>query len=126
MKFALFAATLLLVAVLGGCAVGSWTRPNTTRSELYEDREQCEQQAAKTYPVRSISINVDANAIARADAADACLRAKGYVFKIGSSLAAPATTAAMNGGDPGDMEGYCDSHCVRGLVCSNHVCIRPY
>lgn len=94
MKFTVISAAMLLVSILGGCAVGTWTRPNTTGAELYTDREQCEQDAAKTYPVRSISSNVDANAITRADAVDGCLRAKGYVFKIGGNVAAPAPVAA--------------------------------
>lgn len=76
-------AKLFLVALLSGCAVGGWTRPNTTRIELEEDRNQCAAQAARKYPVVMVSTNFDANAISRSDAADACLRGKGYVFKIG-------------------------------------------
>jgi hypothetical protein len=41
---------LLCAASIAGCAVG-WTRPNTTESEFYGDRYQCEQDSARMYPV---------------------------------------------------------------------------
>lgn len=37
------------VGLLSGCAM-VWTRPNTTEAEFYQDRYQCEQQAAQMYP----------------------------------------------------------------------------
>lgn len=76
-------AALLFFVLVSGCAVGSWTRPNVTKAEFYEDRDQCEIQAKNKYPVTMVSMSFDANAIPRSDAVDACLRAKGYVFKIG-------------------------------------------
>ncbi len=76
-------ANLCLVVLLGGCAIGAWSRPNTTRTELEEDRNRCALEAARKYPVVTVSTNFDANAIPRSDAIDACLRNKGYVFKIG-------------------------------------------
>jgi len=81
--FVCILANVLLCVLLSGCAVGSWTRPNATMSEFYEDRDECELQAERRYPVTMVSMNYDANAIPRSDAVDACLRSKGYVFKIG-------------------------------------------
>lgn len=43
-------AVLATFALLEGCAMG-WTRPNTTEAQFNQDRFQCEQQAASTYPV---------------------------------------------------------------------------
>lgn len=43
-------ALLASVFALGGCAFG-WSRPNTTETEFYQDRYQCEQEAARMYPV---------------------------------------------------------------------------
>jgi hypothetical protein len=83
MKSGLVFANVVLLALLGSCAIGSWTRPNTTRADLYEDKNYCEEQAASKYPVVMASTNFDANAIPRSNAVDACLRSKGYVFKIG-------------------------------------------
>jgi len=41
--------------------------------------------------------------------------------------ATPSPDAAPTGtGNVGDTGGYCDNACVRGLVCSNHTCIKPY
>jgi hypothetical protein len=77
------AAVGLLVVLLGGCAIGGWTRPNTSRDQLDEDRNQCGLEAGRKYPVVMASTNFDANAIPRSNAVDACLRNKGYVFKIG-------------------------------------------
>jgi hypothetical protein len=37
------------VALLGGCA-SRWSRPNTSESQFYQDRYQCEQDAARSYP----------------------------------------------------------------------------
>jgi hypothetical protein len=76
---ATFVSTLILV-LLGGCAM-QWSRPNVTKEELAQDRDQCEQQAQDTYPVVMLSSNIDANAITRSNAVDACLRSKGYVFR---------------------------------------------
>lgn len=83
MNFVRTLSYVLLLALASGCAVGSWTRPNTTKVEYYDDRDRCELQAKARYPVMMVSANFDANAIYRSDAVDACLRAKGYVFKIG-------------------------------------------
>jgi len=41
---------IVCVVFLAGCAAG-WSRPNTTEAEFYQDRFQCEQQAASMYPV---------------------------------------------------------------------------
>jgi hypothetical protein len=76
---AAFLGTLILV-LLGGCAM-QWSRPNVTKEELAQDRDQCEQEAQTNYPVVMLSNNIDANAITRSNAVDACLRAKGYVFR---------------------------------------------
>jgi hypothetical protein len=54
-SFLTFVGTLLLVPLLGGCAMG-WSRPNTTEAEFKLDRFECEQQATKTYPVVITSI----------------------------------------------------------------------
>lgn len=72
-------STLILV-LLGGCAM-HWSRPNGTKEELAQDRDQCEERAQSTYPVVMLSNNIDANAITRSSAVDACLRSKGYIFK---------------------------------------------
>jgi hypothetical protein len=33
---------------------------------------------------------------------------------------------ASSTGVVGDLGGYCDTACVRGLICSNHTCIKAY
>ena len=43
--------------------------------------------------------------------------------------ATPSPNAGPTGagaGTVGDSGGYCDTACVRGLICSNHTCIKPY
>ena len=45
-----FPAILFFTVSIAGCAVG-WTRPNTTESQFYSDRYQCEQDSARMYPV---------------------------------------------------------------------------
>ena len=41
--------------------------------------------------------------------------------------ATPSPDGAVKGtGVIGDTGGYCDNACVRGLVCSNHTCVKPY
>lgn len=102
---------LTSVMLLAGCAMG-WTRPDTTASEFYQDKMQCEQQAAQMYPpayvqnsyqapamtscqrygnrvdcitnpgVSSVSPGYDANALNRNMAMGDCLRGKGYTYKI--------------------------------------------
>lgn len=47
----------LFVVLLTGCAIG-WERPNTTEAEFYQDRYQCEQQAAQMYPVAIVQRTV--------------------------------------------------------------------
>jgi hypothetical protein len=47
----------LCIVVLAGCAIG-WSRPNTTEAEFYQDRYQCEQQAAQMYPVAMVQRTV--------------------------------------------------------------------
>ena len=44
----------------------------------------------------------------------------------GCATPAPPDTSATSNGNIGDVGGYCENACVRGLVCSNHTCIRPY
>lgn len=39
----------IVVSALAGC--GGWSRPNTTEAQFYQDRSQCEYQAATAYPV---------------------------------------------------------------------------
>jgi len=41
---------LIALCLLAGCAT-KWSRPNTTEQEFYQDRFQCEQDAASMYPV---------------------------------------------------------------------------
>jgi len=55
MKSLLTFANVLLPLILGGCAMG-WSRPNTTEAEFKLDRFECEQQAARIYPVVIASI----------------------------------------------------------------------
>ena len=104
---------LFLVMTLAGCAMG-WTRPNTTTSELYQDKMECEKQAVRMYPpayvqntyqspattscqsygnhaectttpgTRMVSTGQDANAAYRRKATNDCLRGKGYTYKIGN------------------------------------------
>ena len=55
-------ATLLLplglcAAILSGCAIG-WSRPNTTEAEFNQDRYECQQQAARMYPVMMVQSTV--------------------------------------------------------------------
>jgi hypothetical protein len=103
---------VLGVMLLAGCAMG-WTRPDTTASEFYQDKMQCEQQAVQMYPPSyahntyqspamtscqtygnhvecmtnpgtvSTTPGYDANAVNRNMAIGECLRGKGYVYKIG-------------------------------------------
>jgi hypothetical protein len=149
---------LAALVALGGCAmVGQWTRPNTTEPEFYQDRFQCEQQAASMYPTVIASsggsgigtvqtncttygsqtncttspgitprpIQYDANAGARTGAINTCLRSKGYVFKIGGNTATPDARPTDNA-DIGELGGYCNQNCLRGLICSDHKCMKPY
>ena len=105
---------VLLPAVLAGCAMG-WSRPNTSDAEFYQDRVNCEGQAAAAYPPMMVTagggqgpaqtrcttsygiINCtttpgivmpgytsDANAINRSSMFSACMRGRGYEFKIGN------------------------------------------
>ena len=55
MKSLLAGASLVSLILLGGCAMG-WTRPNTTEAQFYQDRFQCEQEAASMYPVAMSSV----------------------------------------------------------------------
>jgi hypothetical protein len=80
MKFGATLVSAVILVLLSGCAM-QWSRPNVTKEELVQDREQCELQAQSTYPVVMLSSNTDANAITRSNAVDACLRSRGYVFK---------------------------------------------
>lgn len=51
--------TALLVAlsiIMTGCAVGGWTRPNTTEAEFRRDTYQCEQEAARMYPAAMVQV----------------------------------------------------------------------
>lgn len=50
MKSLLVSLVVVTATLLGGCAMG-WTRANTTAAQFYQDRFQCEQQAASLYPV---------------------------------------------------------------------------
>lgn len=50
MKVALKFAGLILLINLAGCGMG-WVRPNTSEAEFYQDRYQCEKEAATMYPV---------------------------------------------------------------------------
>ena len=50
MRFKILA---LFCFFLTGCATG-WYRPDTTESEFYRDRYECQQQAAQMYPVMII------------------------------------------------------------------------
>jgi hypothetical protein len=45
---------------------------------------------------------------------------------LGGCATPTADTATTGSGKIGDLGGYCDNACVRGLVCSNHTCIKPY
>lgn len=54
MKSVLTSSSLVSLFFLGGCAMG-WTRPNTTEAQFYQDRFQCEQQAAGMYPIMMTS-----------------------------------------------------------------------
>lgn len=108
-SIALIAATVML----SSCAMG-WSRSNTSESEFYQDRLQCEQQAMSIYPVAMSAMGggyqtpartncttygnqtnctttpgtytpppqSDMNAIPRSGAFSACLRGKGYEFKL--------------------------------------------
>jgi len=55
MKSLLTFTNVLLPLILGGCAMG-WSRPKTTEAEFKLDRFECEQQAARMYPVLIASI----------------------------------------------------------------------
>jgi len=48
------------------------------------------------------------------------------VLLVGGCATPSPDAAATSTGIVGDTGGYCDSACVRGLVCSNHTCIKPY
>lgn len=107
-----FVATVALsVAFLGcsGCA-REWTRPGTTEQELHADQLECEQAAAKSFPVvhdapvtyrAPVSSTLDTNCVQqsgfnncgaagnggpnasdydRAAAVRACLTSKGYTY----------------------------------------------
>jgi hypothetical protein len=49
--------TLLIVSIsvvclfLSGCSGIGWTKEGVTKSQFYSDRNDCERQAAQTYPV---------------------------------------------------------------------------
>ncbi|MFZ2652784.1 MAG: hypothetical protein WA210_22010 [Burkholderiaceae bacterium] len=49
MKKTLGLVLLASLFALGGCAA-KWSRPNTSESVFYQDRYQCEQDAARAYP----------------------------------------------------------------------------
>lgn len=57
MKYLLIITNLISLLVLSGCAMG-WSRPNTTEAEFYQDKFQCEQQAASAYPVNMMATGV--------------------------------------------------------------------
>ena len=105
-------AVFLSTSLLAGCAMG-WTRPGTTASEFYQDKMQCEQQAVQMYPPAYVQNSYqspaitscqnygnhvecmtnpgatysrpgyDASAVNRNMAIGECLRARGYVYKVG-------------------------------------------
>src|SRR5471030_376832 len=89
---------LIALCLLAGCAT-KWSRPNTTEQEFYQDRFQCEQDAASMYPVAMSQTSYgngtncsttpgvfippvktvqDANGLNRAMAIRSCLQSKGY------------------------------------------------
>lgn len=102
---------LLGVSLLAGCAMG-WTRPDTTASQFYQDKMQCEQQSVQMYPPAYVQNSYqspamtscqnygnhvecmtnpgttyaqpgyDANAMNRNMAVGDCLRGKGYEYKV--------------------------------------------
>lgn len=94
--------TILMALALASCA---WSRPGTTQVEFQRDSYECEQEAARTYPVNvaqappsnqlrcttmygqtnclssptpSATAGQDLNAGARATARMNCLKARGY------------------------------------------------
>ena len=48
--------TLVLAMVLVGCASTSWNHPTLSESDFYRDREDCNQYAQATNPVRTTPI----------------------------------------------------------------------
>ena len=55
MKYLNVSIGIAVFVSLAGCAMG-WTRPNTTEAQFYQDRFQCEGQAAQMYPVIMTSV----------------------------------------------------------------------
>jgi hypothetical protein len=45
---------------------------------------------------------------------------------LGGCATPSPNPSASSTGVVGDLGGYCDTACVRGLICSNHTCIKAY